>query len=147
MLLILQDAIAMPKVFHWNGSIPEDRLDRWLSDRKLVVPEDLKRFWMATGGGSVFETEDLLGPFGNMQLLEDFDGPNDFHQSKGLPTDWLLFHTGTWLSAIRPGESQYLLLNKHYAIIGEYVSFEQWYRNSIRTEFADRYGLQSEPPV
>lgn len=147
MLLILQDAIAKPKVFHWNNPIPDDRLDRCLRDRKLVVPEDLKRFWMTTGGGSVFESEDLLGPFGNAQLLADFDGPNDCHRSKGLPADWLLFHTGTWLSAIRSGEPQYLLLNNHYAIIGEYVNFEQWYRNSIRAEFADRYGLQSASPV
>ena len=52
-----------------NGSIPKERLDEWLRQRDLEVPSELAELWQETGGGNLFESETILGPFGDVLTL------------------------------------------------------------------------------
>jgi hypothetical protein len=59
---LLADAKAAPDLFSWNGSISRDLLEDWVAALRWRIPSDLVEFWVATGGGEVFESERLLRP-------------------------------------------------------------------------------------
>jgi hypothetical protein len=140
-VLIIEDAATNPAAFRWNGPISPAALDAWLLPRALSVPADLRHFWIATGGGTAFESEVLHGPFGDSAVGHDFDGPNASYHSRGLTPDLLLFHAGTWISAVRHGDGRYLLMEPDHTLVAELPSFEAWYVASIRREFGEKYGL------
>jgi hypothetical protein len=145
MSLILCDAQIRPDLFFWNGAIDSTRLRAWLSERNLSIPNDLFDFLLLTGGGNVFETEDLLCPFGSKELGEDFDSVNSFHRSRGLPDNLLIFHIGLGISAIQMAEGLYVSCRESdYSVEHTFQTMEDWYRCTIRREYYGRYGL---PPV
>jgi hypothetical protein len=56
-----------------------------------------------------------------------------------------LFHEGTWLSGFRSSTPEYVTVNQDtYNIEGEFQSLENWYRKTVRAEFAERYGLRPD---
>lgn len=138
------DAAQHPELFQWNGSIPEQRLLRWLKDRALVVPEDLLRLWTTTGGGELFETETLLAPNRSTDPGSDLDSVNQLHWESGLPTKYLIFSVGAFgLSAIRLADGNYVLLDDEgYSELSEFTDLADWYSSTIRSEYAQRYGLE-----
>jgi hypothetical protein len=136
-----EDAARRPDIFLFNGPILSAPLDDWLGTRKLIVPDDLKEVWQETGGGIIFESETILGPYGNRGLGENVDGENEFHRQKGMPIDWLLFHTGFQLKAVKMSTGEYACLREgSYEVTEMYGSFAGWYA-MIRKELASRYGL------
>src|SRR5215469_681556 len=87
---IYEDALKRPDLFHWFG-VAEAEFEAWLTALPLRVHPGLVGFWRRTGGGDLFESETLLGP-----LVKD-EGDNvlklnEYHWSKGLPSDLLIFH-------------------------------------------------------
>ena len=136
------DMAKRPDLFQFLGPIPPAQLNAWLSERRLTFPDDLKRIWLETGGGDMFKSETILGPHGKIELGDDIDSVNEFHRQKGLPADWLIFHTGLDLTAVRMPTSEYANLGEDsYEVKETFKSFADWYANSIRKEYAFRYGL------
>jgi hypothetical protein len=142
-LTLLEDAKKRPDLFLWRGAIDHVRLDEWLQSRQLKVPPDLNFFWLQTGGGDFFESETVLGPFGHSNTADDVDTVNALHHRRGMPVDYLVFHTGaSGLTAVSRSTGLYVQLNEsRYLETGDFTSFESWYMDSIRSEFAHLYDL------
>ena len=89
---IYEDARGHPKLFQWFG-VCESEPDPWLAALPLRVHPELVEFWKRTGGGDLFESETILGPL----VEEESDSVlkvNEYHWSRGLPRDMLIFHIG-----------------------------------------------------
>lgn len=138
-MTILTDSKVAPQLFVWNGPIKPQDLEDWLGQRHLTLPSDLISFWRETGGGDLFESETILGPFGDREMADDIDSVDAFHHGKGLPSGFLLFHVGLYCSAVRLSDGKYVVLTHDYAPLAEYSSFEQWYM-SLRSDFMESYG-------
>lgn len=141
-MLIYRDAELRPNLFFWNGPVPAGRLEKWLGEHNLEIPDDLFGFWLRTGGGDLFESETILGPFADAVMGDDVDSVNHFHHQSGLSPEYLIFHTGIGISAVRLSDKRYVLLNDtDYHVVKIFLSFEEWYKGWIRNEYAGRYGL------
>jgi len=147
---ILADAAKHPRLFVWEGQPSETALRRVVARLRVAPPDDLVQLWHSTGGGTVFETEELLCP----TVLTDNDPclglvpRNTFHQDRSMPEGLLVFHEGSWLSAVRSTPPRYVVLTEPgYVVAEEYSSLDGWY-GALRREFDARYGLgPSEPAV
>ena len=137
-----RDCITRPDLFHFFGAIHPEKLDVWLRERKLVIPHDLREFWCETGGGDLFESETVLGPFGPPHLGDDVDSVNRGQWQNGMPADWLVFHTGLNFTVVLMSLGEYANVRADsYEIQETFRSLEDWYRCSIRKEYAPRYGM------
>ena len=142
-LKILQDAQNYPQVFTWNGAIARPELENWLQTRDMNLPMDLVDCLATTGGGTLFETETLLGPYGNPDWGDGLDEVNRHYRAQGLPSHFIVFHTGLGgLSAIDQVNKNYVLLtNSDYREQQRFPSLNAWYITHLRAEYAARYGL------
>ena len=132
-----------PQVFYWYGPIARESLQQWIELRQLDVPGDLLDVWLSYGGGVMFESEEVLAPLGGDEHALDFDEVNYRHRDKGLPEGLVVFHEGTWVSAVRNDPPRYVAVeHSSYETVGEFESFDAWYRSTVREEFAERYGLR-----
>jgi hypothetical protein len=130
------------RAFAWYGPLGELELRAWLATRSLHVPADLFEVWITLGPGEMFESEELLAPFGAPDYALHCDDTNVFHRGRGMPAGLFLFHEGTWLSAVRQCDSRYVTLDRHtYAVVREFPSLLAWYVATVRSEFARRYGV------
>jgi hypothetical protein len=130
--ILMQDSEIYPKLFVWNGAILRDRLNIWLQKHNLNLPEDLIALWEVTGGGDLFESETILSLFGDAYLGDDIDSVNEFHYSQGMTRDYLVFHVGTGLSAVRLADGHYVTLTDNYQELSEFLSLDDWYVGEVR---------------
>jgi hypothetical protein len=143
---IYEDALARPDLFHWFG-ITETEFDQWLTTLPLRIHPGLVAFWRRTGGGDLFESETILGPL----VADDSDNVlvvNEVHWNKGLPRDMLIFHTGMNISASFVDQRRHRnrcvsLRPDSYDIGRQFDTFSDWYQETLRFEYAARYGLPS----
>ena len=141
---IYEDALIRPDLFHWLG-VDEADFKTWLTALPLRAHPGLVDFWRRTGGGDLFETETLLGP------LATGDGDSvlkvsEFYWDKGLSRDLLVFHTGICLSASsvdmhRHRNRLVVLKPESFEVSHWFDTFNAWYQNTLRSEYAERYGL------
>lgn len=89
----------------------------------------------------MFETETLLCPFGDSVLGDDVDGVTAFHREKGLPREWTVFHVGLGLSAFGSDDCYAWFEGQTYKPSKLFKSLDDWYRETLRAEYAQRYGL------
>jgi len=137
-----KDRLARPDLFHFFGAIQPEKLDAWLLERKLVIPADLKQLWCETGGGDLFESETILGPFGPRDTGDDVDSVSQGQWQNGMPADWLVFHTGLGLSVVKMSSGEYASLPlDSYDVCETFRSLEDWYTMLIRKEYAPHYGM------
>jgi hypothetical protein len=107
-----------------------------------MLPQDLVQFWQQTGGGGLFETAEILGPHGDAATADDLDAINSWHRGQGLPERYYVFATGTFFSAVRLPDSRYVVLAEDsYEEEAEYPTLAAWYNQTLRQEYAERYGL------
>jgi hypothetical protein len=139
---ILLDAEARPRLFLWEGPLDPETLRILLSQKDWTIPDDLFSFWVATGGGDLFETETILGPKSSEELGDNLFTENDRLQKAGLPTDYMVFHMGLFLSAIRLRDGMYVRLDpRNFHELSEYSSMEDWYSSLIRSNYENDYDL------
>jgi hypothetical protein len=143
---ILQDAATRPELFWRVGALDASALDSWLAKHTLNMPDDLIAFWRATGGGIAFETEELLAPMAEARDSESLWARNEWYRSQGMPARFVVFHEGAWLSAVRAPAPRYVTLTSRYVVEKAYPSLEEWYRLTLRAEYAERYGLTMWTP-
>ena len=142
MIDIQKDAARRPELFLWRGPLAPASVDAWIRDKNLRVPPDLRQFWIETGGGDLFESEELLGPFAARVWERTVDSVTDAHRVSGMPPGYLVFHAGLGISVVRQSDGRYLDLDEGtYRTTSEFSSFGEWYRDSLRTLFAAKYGL------
>jgi hypothetical protein len=146
---ILEDARRKPELFCWFGAIPHTELQAWSQSRGHVIPDDLQMFWSVTGGGDVFESETILRPnvpaatTSCYQAGDDVETVNVSFREAGCPERFLVFHTGSFLSAVDLTTGRYVNLSESYVVISEYGFLDDWYSQTLRQEFASRYGLNA----
>ena len=144
---IYDDHLARPDLFHWFG-IAEPDFDRWLRALPFRVHPSLVSFWHRTGGGDIFESETLLGPLATDES-DNVLSVNEFHWGLGMPRDFVLFHVGFVYSASHVDwhghETQLLTLKRDsYEIENRFDTFSEWYTQTLRSEYWERYGLSSQ---
>jgi len=150
MLLLLQDAQSVPLIFSPFGAIPADELERWLEHADLVLPSDLIQFWQLTGGGDVFESETIFRPTvysppNSCFVEDDIEGRNAALTEKGKSADLYVFQQAAFLSAIRLSDQRFVMLTTGGYVVQDFFdSMDEWYRQTLREEFGERYGL---PPI
>jgi hypothetical protein len=137
---LLADAALRPDLYRWHGALDSRWLDAWFGARLVVIPPDLVEFYAITGGGEVFESEDILSPCPGPEGIDDWTA---HFRSDGMRSGLLVFHRGAWVSAIDTTSGSLVVLQE-LRNAGRATTLDEWYRNWIRREFADRYGL---PPV
>jgi len=138
---ILVDAQANPRLFRWNGPIDPQMLLQWAARHDYRVPPDLLDFWASTGGGEVFETEMFLKPLVSSADEDGVEYATISHQRRGIPPGLVVFHEGLGSTAVRCADGVYVSLDFDSRIAGLYDSFDDWYVNVLRSEYAERYGL------
>jgi len=139
---IINDYREYPDLFEWTGPISEDEINDWLDSNSIELPEDLLQLWNTVGGGTMFESELILSPIFYGNVDDDIATVNEWYWENGLSHDYLVFNKGSFLSAIRLNDGKYVLLDSiDYYEEEEFNSLEDWYLNSVRVEFAERYNL------
>lgn len=98
-----------------------------------------------TGGGDVFETESLLEPFGGTDLGDNLLAVNLDLWSRGLGRHYLVFHRGIGgLSAVSQRDGTYAQLDEDsFRETRQFESFDRWYEEVLRDEYAQRYRLSA----
>jgi len=117
MLVLLQDAQKVPRIFSPFGAIPAAELDDWLRRTGLVLPSDLIELWQQTGGGDVFESETIFRPTvpstpNSCFVEDDIEGRNATYEEKGKSGDIYVFQQGAFLSAVRLSDQRFVTLTE-----------------------------------
>ncbi len=137
----IKDIENNPDIFDLNGAIPLDEISGWSEENSFEIPDDLKEFWSLTGGGYMFESENFLAPDLNFSG-EDILSTNQWYWENGLPEEFLIYNTGAFLSAINLNDGKYYLLdNQDFFTEKIFDNLEDWYKNTLKAEFGERYGL------
>ena len=150
MLILLQDAHKVPRIFFPFGAIPVGELQDWLRRTRLVLPSDLIELWQLTGGGDVFESETIFRPTvpstpNSCFVEDDIEGRNTVFAEEGKSGDLYVFQQGAFLSAVRLSDQRFVTLTEDgYAIKDSFDSLDEWYVRTLRAEYGERYGL---PPM
>lgn len=142
-IALFEDAAKRPDLFNWNGPVGEKAVDRWLAERRLAAPEELRAVWAKTGGGEIFESETILGPFADAALGDDVDSVNEHLRAQGLPPEFLVFHAGIggYTAVNQRDQSLAQIDPKTYQAVSSFPTFDEWYTQVIRAEYAETYGL------
>jgi hypothetical protein len=150
MLILLQDAKRVPRIFSSFGAIPSLEIQDWLRRTSLTLPSDLIELWQQSGGGDVFESETILRPtvpsIPNSCFVEDgIEGTNAAYAEDGKSGDLYVFHRGLFPSAVRLSDQCFVKLTEGgYVVNDSFASFDEWYVRTLRAEYGERYGL---PPI
>jgi hypothetical protein len=87
-LLVLQDSHRRPELFNWFGPIAAPRLSNCLKEHGFdACPAELFLLWERTGGGNLFESETILGPFGDPALGDGLVPTNRALHSRVVEVD------------------------------------------------------------
>lgn len=142
-IALLDDAAKRPDLFNWNGAIGAQAVDRWLGERRLRAPDELRAVWAATGGGEIFESETILGPLADPALGDDVESVNEHLRGQGLSPDYLVFHAGIggYTAVNQRDQSLAQIDPKTYQPAASFPTFDEWYLQVIRAEYAQSYGL------
>ena len=143
-ITLTQDAHARPDLFRWNGQMDSATLRAWLERNQWLgpCPSDLLAFWQQTGGGDVFETETILGPLGDPRLGDDIASVNREMRKRGMPERFVVYHSGSSMSAIDTLKGDYVeLAPSYFRVLRRFISLDDWYCSTLRKEFGERYDL------
>lgn len=99
-----------------------------------------------TGGGDFFESETIFRPTAvpcsEPYFIDDFvDSVNQYRKASGMPGDYLVFHDGCFLSAIRLSDQKIVTLDETNGVSGVFLDLNDWYVKTLRDLFADEYDL------
>lgn len=141
--IIFDDARSRPELFDWEGPVDSVHLEKLLSEKAWKIPADLLNFWISTGGGEMFESEYVLAPCGSTYLGDNLFSYNEELRDRGLPVDYVVFHVGMAVSAIRQSDGCYVQLDpENFSEKASFSSLLDWYIRLIRSEYAKYYRLQ-----
>jgi len=61
-----------------------------------------------------------------------------------MPDSYLLFHEGTFFSAVRLPDQMFVTLDAKFQETAEFSTFDEWYTLTLRSEYDTHYGLPLE---
>ena len=70
---------------------------------------------------------------------DDIESATQFRIQNGMPASYLLFHSGTFLSAIRLADQKFVSLDDGFQETGVFSTFEEWYAGTLRPIFVEVY--------
>jgi len=145
-LKILEDLAGRSNVFVSFGAIAHGEIESWMRAASLTIPSDLIEFWCQTGGGDLFDdSETMLRPtripssYPGFLQGDDMESATQFRIQNGMPASYLLFHSGTFLSAIRLADQRFVSLDDGFQETGVFSTFEEWYAGTLRPIFVEVY--------
>lgn len=148
MLTILKDAEGRTDVLVTFGAIPLEHIESWVKANSLNVPDDLVEFWSQTGGGDLFDdSETILRPTSTPSNYpgfvdgDDVSSATQFRIQGGMSRSYLLFHIGSFFSAVRLDDKMLVTLDQNFRETGEFLTFNEWYLHTLRADYAAHYGL------
>jgi hypothetical protein len=151
MLKILEDAEGRDDVFQPFGAIALEQIESWMRASSLSIPRDLVEFWSQTGGGDLFDdSETILRPTQVLSVYpgfvngDDVDSATQFRIQNGMPDSYLLFHKGTFFSAVRLPDQKFVTLDDKFQETAEFATLNEWYTLTLRSELGKHYGLSIE---
>jgi hypothetical protein len=136
--MLQEDVRAAPTAFHWRGSVERNRLIEWLGRNQRTVPDELILLWTLTGGGDMFETEELLCPMAAGE--HDLELVNTRMRASGLSADFLVFHIGLHVTAVQTDGQLAKVDAERLSQTGGFESLADWYLD-LRREYGKAYGL------
>lgn len=139
-----RDIVARPDVFFWSGPVPREEVLDAVRRAGYAVPDALVDLWEKYGVLDMFETETILSPtdHGYDGLVENNEGL----RQQGMPPDYIVFHTGLFMTAVRQSDQAIVQLDEDtFAEEGVYDSLKDWYERGIRGAYATHYRLQPAP--
>lgn len=137
------DAAARPALLRFFGGAGRADVERWVHERGYLVPLEVIELWQDTGGGDLFESEELLVPVKQTALpYGTVDERTEQWRQRGLPSWVVLFHEGAWVSGVDQRTGELIAFEpSNLSEYGRYANLDDWYRGTLRAEFAERYGL------
>jgi hypothetical protein len=135
-----RDVRLAPNAFDWLGSTGVAPLTEWLDRNGRRVPEDLVTLWARTGGGDMFETEEVLSPSATGD--HDLEAVNRRLWAAGLAEEHLVFHSGLYLTAVDSRGAIVRIDRDRLEPVGAFDSIGDWYAD-LRREYGRTYGLPS----
>jgi hypothetical protein len=72
---------------------------------------------------------------------DDVESATEFRVANGMPESYLLFHTGTCLSAVRLADQMFVTLDDKFSETGVFPNLDEWYMGALRPIYAELYGL------
>jgi hypothetical protein len=139
---LFADAALRPLVFRWYGAPEPNVLDEWAAGLKTAVPGELRDLWARTGGGLIFESEEILKPVAGPADEESLEARNEWFRSLGLDDDLLLFEEGLSFSALRRADGAIVTLGREILLPEEeFPTLSDWYQRTLRRSFGWRYDL------
>jgi hypothetical protein len=142
-LSLLIDVQERPQAFRWKGPVSTDDLRSWLDAIDYPVPYDLIELWATLGGGDLFESEELFAPDGTEDDIREVT--KYLVTAQGLRHGLIVFHRGTWVSAIDQSTGELVAMDDPaFEEVSRFRTLDEWYRQLLRAEFADRYGLEGD---
>jgi hypothetical protein len=136
---IKEDFRLAPHLFQ----IKKVKLDKFI-EKIPLAPDDLIEFWTELGTGEIFETETIYSP-SNDEHDDNVLDINEYFIGKGMSPSHTVFHTGVAISAYRTEPPRYVILDEStFEVIEYFETIEEWYCNTLRKEYAERYGLTNK---
>lgn len=136
------DEEVAPYLFHWSGRVLPSELRNWIRTVGIMPPSDLVWLWIETGGGTMFETEEVLCPM--KSAINDLDvlTATKLWHGRGLDPQLLVFHQGMCVSAWDHSAGKVRTYSRRdLRALEDARSIDEWYTQIIRAEYAARYGL------
>jgi hypothetical protein len=130
----------------WANRTLSNLIELWVKNSDIEIPKDLLEIWSLTGGGDCCEGETFFRPTSIPSAMpyfveeDDFETASTLLKKNGMSPQYLAFHDGLYLSAIRRSDSLYVVLNERYEELGVYNHLNNWYESTMRADFAERYG-------
>jgi hypothetical protein len=138
-------------VFISFGAIAHGEIESWMRAASLTIPSDLIDFWCQTGGGDLFDdSETMLRPtripssYPGFLQGDDIESATQFRVQNGMPASYLLFHSGTFLSAIRLADQKFVSMDDAFQETGVFSTFEEWYAGTLRPIFVEVHDRPNE---
>jgi hypothetical protein len=132
------DMRAVPRVFEVSPPVPANDVRDWVRRQPWLIPAGLIGLWGLVGSGDIFETEEIFAPGGDP--MYDIDVANHDLRSAGLSDEYLVFHSGLYLTAVDAGERFVRLDSRTLQPIGSFESIDAWY-DDLRAQYGAKYGL------
>ena len=139
-----RDIAARPGLFFWSGPVPREEVLDAVRREGYSVPDALLDLWERYGVLDMFETETVLSPTDGG--YDDVAGVTQGLWERGMPPEYVVFHTGLFLTAVRQGDGAIVQVGEDsFAEEEVYGSLEDWYERGLRGAYAAHYRLPAGP--
>ena len=129
-----RDEATSPAAFHWRGRVEQESLDAAPAIEAFRPPLALRELWLRKGFGELYESEEILSPVQARERVA-------WHAAHGLDRPGVLFYEGALGVAFAQPDGRIVTVGPIASEDRMSEDLLAWYRDVVRAEFANRYGL------